>query len=329
MLLNNVEDLITYLGRAVMSATTDEFLRPYIAQAQEDIFERALGADFMAHLETVHADPDALEPYKQLIKKTQRSLAWFAYLRYLPYAIGNDGDNGLQEIGTDNTNPVRIGVLDKRIRETEKNAVNSLESLLLFLEDNLNSFPEYANSLTGKEARALFVPSATIMSDFLPQISGNYRLFLNIKPYIRLAERDFVLPRIGQPQYDRLKTGLKDRDLTPDESELLFAIRRALSHTAYWIALPNMQFVLLGSGNIRILSDFDGIYNSKAPDQETVMSLVRNAESEAKKWQNALRSFLGRNITKFPLYETSQASKAQPANKLPDNDNYSSIFRMK
>lgn len=329
MLLNSVEDLITYLGRAVMSATSSEFLLPYIAQANEDVFEKALGADFMEHLDTMHADQNASDEYKTLIKKVQRSLAWFAYLRYLPFAIGNDGDNGLQEIGTDSTSPVRIGVLDKRIRETEKNAVNSLESVLQYLESNLDAFEAYRDSDTAKETRALFVPSATVMSEFLPQVSDNYRLFLNIKPYVKLAERDYFLPRMGKLQYERLKTALKDRTLTAEETELLFNIRRALAHTAYWLALPNMQFVLLGNGNIRILSDFDGIYNSKAPDQETVLGMIRSAESDAKKWQNSLRAYLTRNLDKFPLYAESQAAKAQPANKLPDNDPYNSIFRMK
>lgn len=329
MLLNSVEDLISYLGRAVMSATTDEFLKPYIAQANEDVFEKAFGAEFMAHLDLMHADLNASPEYKTLIGKVQRSLAWFAYLGYLPYAIGNDGDNGLMELATENSQPVRIGVLDKRIRETEKNAVNSLESVLQYLENNLNAFVEYRDSDTAKETRALFVPSATVMSEFLPQVSENFRLFLNIKPYVKLAERDYFLPRMGKLQYERLKTALKDRTLTPEETEFLFNVRRALAHTAYWLALPNMQFVLLSNGNIRILSDFDGIYNSKAPDQETVLSMIRSAESEAKKWQNALRAYLTRNLDKFPLYAESQAAKAQPHNKLPDNEGYTSIFRMK
>lgn len=331
MLLNKVEDLIQYLGRAVMSATTDEFLRPYIVQAQEDVFERALGMPFLIHLDNLYNDPDMIidDQYVELLEKVRRSLAWFAYLRYLPFAIGNDGDNGLQEMGTDNTQPVRIGVLDRRMRETEKNAINSLESLLQYLEANLDRFPEYRDSTTAVETRQLFLPSATVMSEFLPQMDSNYRLFLNMKPYIKLAERDYFLPRLGKPQYERLKKGLKDGDLTAIELELLFNIRRALAHTAYWVALPHLQFVMLSNGNLRVLSDFDGIYNSKAPDNETIMSLVRNAESESKKWQNALRAFLSRNLSAFPLYASAQASKEQPANKLPDNSGYTSIFRMK
>ena len=329
MLLKSVDDLILYLGRAVMAASTDEFLQAYINEAQETILERAVGPEILADLEQFREN-QGIEPKKTiLLTKTQRALAWFAYLKYLPFSIGNDGDNGLQELGTDSTQPVRIGVLDRRIRETEKNAVAALEAVLVYLEENIDHFPAYKNSETAKATRALFVPSATVMSEFLPQIDGNYRLFLNMRPYIKLAERDFVLPRIGKAQYDRLKEGLVAGDLSLNEQVLLSAIRRALALTAYYVALPNLQFAMISNGNIRVLSDFDGIYNSKAIDNETIMSLVRSAETEAKKWQNALRAYLVNNIALFPLYAESQASKTQPTNKLPDNSQYSSIFRMK
>lgn len=90
-----------------------------------------------------------------------------------------------------------------------------------------------------------------------------------------------------------------------------------------------MQFVIQGNGNIRVLSDFDGIYNAKAPDNETILSLVRTAETQSKKWQNAMHSYLSRNLVKFPDYAQSQAAKEEPTNKLPDNDQYKSIFRLK
>lgn len=329
MLLRDVQDLILFLGRAVMSATTDDFIRPYISDAQETVLERAIGPEIIQVLETYRDAPSAIPKMDILLKKTQRALAWYAYQQYLPFAIGNDGDNGLQEMGGDNNQPVRIGVLDKRIRETERKAVQSLEAVLLYLEQNLSDFPAYKNSETAKATRALFVSSATIMSEFLPIIDGNYRLFLNIRPYLKLAERDFLLPKIGRAQFDRLKLALVAGTLTADEKELLFAIRRALAHTAYYMALPNMQFVMQGNGNIRVLSDFDGIYNAKAPNNETILSLVRTAETQAKKWQNALRSYLSRNLVKFPDYAQSQAAKEEPTNKLPDNDQYKSIFRLK
>lgn len=330
MIVSNLDDLMKYLGRAIMSATSFEFIAPYVQMAQLSMLERALGPQFCQQLDDlVNSENEIPDNRKSIVEKAQRALAWSAYVQYLPFAIGNDGDNGLQEMGTEGTNPVRIGVLDRRIRAAERNMVESLESLLQYLEANLESYTEYRDSVDIQKRRALFLSSATAMSEFLPIIDNNYRLFLNLIPYLRLAEKDYFLPRLGVEQFNRLKAGLKAGDLTEKEKELMDVIRRALAHTAYWIGLPNLQFVLLDNGNLRVLSDFDGIYNRKAPDSETILSLVRTAETEAKKWQNAMRSYLSGNLEHFPLYAASQAAKEAPVNKLPDNRQYSSIFRMK
>ena len=134
MLLRGVPDIIKFLGRAVMSATTDEFLTPYIHLAQDGELTRALGLVFVAELDGPLLRNQLTVANVAIMPYVQKVLAWYAYQHYLPFAIGNDGDNGLQEVGTDSTSPVRIGVLDKRIRETEKNAIDSLESLLQYVE---------------------------------------------------------------------------------------------------------------------------------------------------------------------------------------------------
>ena len=141
MLLKSVDDIILYLGRAVMSATTDDFIKPYIQAAQEDILVKAIGREIVTEFDNLYNSPSwnsgtTTTQQTELLHKMQRALAWYAYSKYLPFAIGNDGDNGLQEIGTDSTKPVRIGVLDKRTRETEKNAHDALENLLVFLAAN-------------------------------------------------------------------------------------------------------------------------------------------------------------------------------------------------
>ena len=167
------------------------------------------------------------------------------------------------------------------------------------------------------------------MSEYLPLIENNHRLFLNIRPYIVLAETDYILPRLGQDQYDALKASLLAGTTTADEKALLAKVARALAHTAYWTALPNLQFAVLPSGNIRVQSDFDGIYNRKSAPNETVSYLVEQAETESKKHLNALSTFLRKNAQLYPAFAASTAASREPANRLPDNSRYSKVFRMK
>ena len=330
MLLRGIPDIIRYLGRAVMAATTDDFIAPYVQLAQDGELTRALGPTFVALLDAEYKDDNLSEVNALIFPHVQKTVAWYAYLHYLPFSIGNDGDNGLQEMGTESTSPVRIGVLDKRLRETERNAVASLENLLQYLESRpAADYPAYHTSPTGQQTRTSFLPSATAMSAFLPLIAGNTRLFVNIRPYIGLAELDFILPRLGQAQYDALKAKLLEGTPTPDEKALLHQIARALAHTAFGLALPNLQFEVLSSGSVRVTSDFDGIYNRKTPPADTVSALLATQQTESKKHLNALTSFLRKHKEEYPLYAASSAAESPVANRLPDNSQYSKVFRMK
>ena len=330
MLLKGIPDLIRYLGRAVMAATTADFIAPYIQLAQDGELTRALGREFVAQLDTEYQNDSLSEKNALIFPHVHKTVAWYAYLHYLPFSIGNDGDNGLQEMGTESTSPVRIGVLDKRLRETERNAVASLENLLQYLENQpVADYPAYHTSPTGQQTRTSFLPSATALSTFLPIIHQNYRLFANIRPYIALAELDYILPRLGQAQFDALKARLLEGTPTADEKALLHPIARALAHTAFWLALPHLQFEVLSSGNVRVTSDFDGIYNRKTPPADTINQLIATQQAESKKHLNALTAFLCRHREVYPLYAASSAADSPVANRLPDNSQYAKVFRMK
>lgn len=315
-----------------MNATTDDFIKPYIEDAQESIIVKAFGQELITELDNQHngVSGASLSPNNALLlPKIQRTLAWYAYLKYLPFSIGNDGDNGLQEVGTESTQPVRIGVLDKRQRETERNAVEGLERALFFLEQNRDNYGTWTASPAWAKYKNLFIWSATEMTNYLPAVGQNYRLYLTLRPYIALAERDYILPILGQDMFDELKAVVLSNSITSDENELLFYVNRALAYTAFAEALPNMNVVVLGSGNLRILSDFDGIYHQKAPDAATLKAFICGKESDAKTYRNALKRSLTANADKYPTFKSSSHFAKPSDNRLPDNSGYKKTFRMR
>ncbi|MFN8347430.1 MAG: DUF6712 family protein [Spirosomataceae bacterium] len=328
MLIKNVDELIKYLGRAVMSATTDDFIKPYIEEAQEAMIVKAFGEELITELDTQHNGGTVSVPNTKLLPKIQRALAWFAYLKYLPFSIGNDGDNGLQEVGTDSTQPVRIGVLDKRLRESEKNAVEALERALLFLETNRVDYATWTGSPAWAQYKSLFLWSATEMAKYLPSFGQNARLYLNVRPYIALAEQDYILPILGPAMFDELK-GKVLSTMTANEKELLAHVQRALAFTAYAQALPDLNIVTLGNGNLRVLSDFDGIYNQKTPEPAQLKGFISSKRSEGQRLRNVLKRWLTVHADDFPTFKNSTAFSQPAVNKLPDNSGYTKVFRMR
>ncbi|WP_019986287.1 DUF6712 family protein [Rudanella lutea] len=330
MIINDLETLRKYLGRAINASTTLAFIEPYIQLAQDEFILPALGVEMLAELEEQAASPNTLtESNAVLLPLVQRALAFYTYQKYLPYSIGSDGDKGMQEQGTDSTKPVRMGVLDMRRRETAENAANALERVLLQLHRNPDDYPTWTGSDAYREARSLFLHSASELTLFLPQVGGSYRLFTSLRAYLAGAERD-ILTVVGQAQFDRLKAVLVG-DETGDAptAALLRYVKNAVARVAYAKALYFLNVVQTPGGALRILSDFDGIYNQKAVSSADLEAAQRRSDNEAAGALNSLKEFLDDNAAQYPLYSDSPAASAPAPQQFPDNSKYKGIFRMR
>lgn len=333
MLLKSIDDLKIYLGRAINKASTLEFIAPYIQLAEDEFILPAIGAEMLAELNLQFnaTDPDTLTAANRaLLTRLQRALAFYTYVKYLPYSLGNDGDNGLQEQATDKSAPVRIGVLDKRQRETATNAATALETALMFLFRKQADYPTWRASDAYKEANALFIFSATELTEYLPQAAGSYRLFLSLVPYLKMAEQQQIKPVIGSDQYDDLKEKrLSLEPLEPVSIRLMEAVSQATARAAYAKALYYLNVEQTAGGALRIRSDFDGIYNQKAVEANLLMQAQRLADTEAASSLNALVTYLKINADQYPLFKNSDRYTARGPNELPDNTAYKGIFRMR
>lgn len=332
MLLKSVNDLKAHLGRAINKATTDEFMLPFVQLAQDEFILPAIGPELLEQLDTQYnsADPTALTPANSaLLKKFQRALAWYAYWKYLPFAIGNDGDNGLQEQATDKTAPVRIGVLEKRLRESILNASAGIESALQYLFVYKANYPVWTASASFAKTQKLFIPSATLLTQHLPFVRNSYRLYLTLLPYLQLAEKQAILPILGQAMFDELKAYKLTNAINMVTERLIEGVGAALAAEAYADSLFHLNVVQTQGGGLRIMSEFDGINNEKAPDEKLLMDAQSRAKADANSALKALKTYLTVYADQYPTYKASAQYAAPNLYDMPDNDKYIGIFRMR
>ena len=329
MLIKTVDELKHHLGRAINKATTDEFLLPYVRLAQDEFIRPAIGAELLQELDTQYnaTDPLAgLSPANaKLLGLIQRTLTFYAYWKYLPYAIGNDGDNGLQEQATDKTSPLRIGVLEKRLRETIQNATATLEVALTYLEKHKADYPTWRSSPAYQESRSLFIFSATELTTYLPLAGKSYRFYLALRPYLKKAEKNEIRPVLGRDCFQLLKARYQTDTLGVADQELLEYVNEALAACAYRDALFHLNVVQTSGSGLRILSEFDGINNEKAPDAKLLLEAQARAQASAGQKLNSLKAFLEASADTYPGYQTG----TKKPNDLPDNTGYAGIFRMR
>jgi hypothetical protein len=333
MIINTIEGLRAYLGRAINSATTLAFIQPYIQQAQDEFILPAIGPEMLNELETQFNSPtpNALTPVnKGLLTMLQKALAWYTYQKYQPFSLGTDGDNGMQEQGTDNSKPVRMGVVDMRRRETMENAAKAIEGVLMHLYTFPANYPTWYGSPTYTMTRSMFIASGTELGAAVPQTGGSYRLFVTLKPYLSRIERNSIQPILGLAQFTALKNALvSTQPISGDLQLLMEKVRDATAARAYAEALYNLNVVQMPGGQLRVLSDFDGIYNQKALTGHELENAQRKADSAADTSLNALKEFLTQYADNYPLYKNSDRFTAPGPNPFPDNSTYKGIFRMR
>ena len=72
-----------------------------------------------------------------------------------------------------------------------------------------------------------------------------------IQPYINDAANDYVIPFLGQAEYDLLQSHFTDNIMTTDDTKLLVYVRKILAHFAYYLFADDGTMNISDQGFIR------------------------------------------------------------------------------
>lgn len=330
MIVKTIDEIRQYLGGSISSGST---LARYEASMRdgERTIRKIVGDTLMKSLlDQYEAGSWTDTQFEILFGYVQRAAVWWGYADFLPMSAGTDADNGLVENTTADNGPIRQSVLEKRMTKATEKAADAIEELLQYLFSNAEKFDDWRNSSAYTDAMELFVNSGTALAKYIPQGNGSYRMWLTLKWYLRESE-DSVLLLMGPAQFTDMKAKLKARtELSVLEKALLEKMGRACSWVAYKNALPYLRIVSLSAGGLRVLSEFDGINNAKAPTDEQYQRYEQNLKNEAEGKLSELRKFLDENADQLPLYKNSSAYKPPKSGSiLEKNKDYTQVIRLR
>ena len=330
-LLTNTAQLRSFLGAAYSASDDISRIMPYIDLAETTYIERAIGPEFLATLKTAADNENqASDIIKYMLGLVRRALAFYGYWMYLPYATGNDGDNGLQETKTERTQPIRQAMLEKRLASTADIASKALESVLFILFSESSNYPTWESSGTYQAACELFIRNASELKSACPYTRGHHRLFLSMRDYLAERQRKSIVSALGETFAAGLLQRMRDDELSDDEKRLMPYIQRALGYSAYADALLFLVVVQLPNEGLRVLSEFDGINNQRAlTDQDDIFCKYQSKIAlDAESYQRELKRYLEANADSFPDYiPTPQENK--PKTWPIDNQQYKTVIRMR
>lgn len=166
-------------------------------------------------------------------------------------------------------------------------------------------------------ATALLIDENFLIKKTTLAVSVDIKMML---PYIESTQDAVFESILGTELYNRLMTGVSNRDLTNDEKELLSYIRPALAWNTAVDAIPFIAIQVRNVGVMRNTPD-----KSQPADIGAVKMLVASCRDKADNYIKSLQLYLCNNANKFSQY-TSPDGPRYPENQDVDCDIYLDDF---
>lgn len=305
---NNFENISTDLELAeedIRRVVGDEIVDAAIVHYNSEFFESPNPAP---------ADPPEenqpnYELWTKLVKYIQLPVAYYAIHSFSQNTDISHEDTGRKvKIDAEREKLPWEWMLEKDEKAILKKAGRTTDRLIAFLDKNIGVFTAWASSNARKEIIGQFIDSASMFNEIYP-IDNSRRFFLTISPFIREAERKYILPALGDEIFNRIKTGLStiaDPDAEPpvtaweDTDKLLPLIRVPLALFAMSIAVDRLAIEVIPEGVFQNIVSDRLTQNAKvaaATDmrREASKSLMNQANNELNLLQEKIRKIAAGN----------------------------------
>jgi len=233
-------DTIEEVKQFVPSNLTSDFdvISTYIDQAELDYVKPIIGEDLIELLEVYKTSgQEGTSPVTdKLMKLVRRVMSNFAYYIAIPMLDVIASDNGFIVVTSQNEAPASKARVENLRKGLQSLGYRSQESLLQYLEDNEDSFPEWKTSDAYTRQTEFLINSAKELQLYI-DINTSRLKFISLKPLIRNAEEMFIRQAISVDLYERIKEEI-EIGLSPAIKAIILPLKSAL---AWYIAAQDKE----------------------------------------------------------------------------------------
>ena len=338
-LFRNTADLKLYTD--VHKQTDWATLRLYVQQAEPTYTVPFIGAEMYKKYNTLVNDPaNAAKTFEQIFTDEKdlfafnliaSALANYALFEAFPFLNTAVGDIGVaqQSSKEGTTNPAAQWRYEGRRWAHLLNGDRFTDQLLEYLEKNATFFTDWAASESFTINKDLFIADSYKLSKYIGT-NGSRRAFLALRSHIRMAEKKYIIPAIGQELFDELKTQLQTNPSTVSDvnKKLLPLIEEGLAWAAYYEGLPFLV-VKFDTTGVQVISANDSIVNKQAADQNAKEVARSTAAHNMDTFLGSLKRYMVDHSSDYPLYVSSLGyDNETPRYRRPYNYYNSGMFRV-
>lgn len=269
-----------------------ETLLPYIREAEEAILAPNIGEELLTQIDNYLQADTLTDIQKELLKRTQLVAARFALSYFIPNGEVIIGDDGITTVGK---GEARTAAYDRQIvrlqESTSKQAWDSLDRLLSFLEKNATEFPAFLESEAYTRYQRGLVRNTQTFNDIY-YIANSRLTFQAIHPELMNVEEDRLIPLITREHYDIIHAG---GALDENYSRLLSLSRKAIIFQAVANVIQLQQNVSLDAATLRVYgsnSAGDNVQYYQKPTERDRNDAAAKAQARADMYFDALAEII-------------------------------------
>lgn len=318
LFIKNIAE-IQEAGLPIDHNTDLNVLERHFIDSENTFLKPVLGADLFDAVKdglaaaTVDAKWTALLPY------LQAPVAHNGYYRFSKFPGGQINHFGFSRNSSSHSEHAPKWEKDQLKETLICQADFALDSLIAFLEQNKETYPEWENSDYFKKNLGLIVPTASVFNQFV-NISCSGKVFNSLFQFRIWAERGIVR-LICKPMLERIQTELKsEQGPSPEVSELVDYLRPVVVYETMMKGIKRLNFTYTESG-IYTHTYNDGTLVKRAISMSECRELAIDWEKDYMEARSEAIAFLKENISDYPEYEQSSCYTSEPKTLVARYDN--------
>lgn len=300
-----------------------------LAGAEEQYLKPLLGDAMMARLQTLADNlPEGDTLAVQLVMAARRAVANLAFWYNFDALNLRISDQGFQRQGSADWQGA-YKYQEDRMREAFKNSgFNALDYVLEFLEDHIDSYPEFRQSQCYTDRSRAIVRSPREANQFV-FINASHIVFMRLQGEFRTVEEYYLKPVLGDSLYHSLRRWLNGDETFPSDRCICTLDQLRLACTDFVVKRAATRLLrqtgsLTERGLYFSATAASGTYGNDtltpASDRQ-IGDRTALADVDAQRAEASLKTFLHN-------YMGDLADSADSDSPMRDNDGHAAFFTM-
>ncbi|WP_026995146.1 DUF6712 family protein [Flectobacillus major] len=300
-LIKSIQELKEIIGGIQKDMNPQNFM-PFVRSAETRFILPIISEEFYDELTEIVAPTGKTQ---KLIEYLKEASGHYANMLSTIKMVLSRGDIGLMQNKTANSVAITKWQYVADVKDSREKADAAMEAALKYLYKNKGEFQTFLASEEYKASANLLIPTASMLTEFLPVVAHSQIFYLRLVNYIAKQQKYYIVPLIGKEQLEAFKT--KARQASPDwtekEQEAMDLLCHAIANRAFAEAIPFLNINI----DMRVVGETDGVLNEDDLSADRKTGIQRTCLDQAEMFSNKLVKHLNKyaSATEFSSFFNS------------------------